>query len=286
MSHAALLLTLASAVMHATWNYWLKRSEDRANVIFGAGYVTVALGLPLYLAWGTPRALLGPVGLYVAASAVIHYAYRALLAATYDRAELSQSYPVVRSAPILVALGAVFFLGERVPALGWAGILTTVGGIYVLYHKELASLGRGGSLRGLGYAAATMLSITCYSLVDKIGVSLGTLHPAEFFYCYDALLSLLYTATLRGAKVRALRRVYRRELGRTVGIALLEPLSYILILTAFTTAPVSYVVSVRQVSVVVAAALGVVLLRERAGGSRLAGAALVVAGVALLKLAG
>ena len=286
MSHTALLLTLLSAVLHATWNYWLKRSEDRANVIFGAGYLTVAAGLPFYLLWGDLTALRGPVALWVGLSAVIHYAYRALLAATYDRAELSQSYPVVRSAPILVALGAVLFLDERIPAWGWVGILTTVAGIYVLYHRELGALGRGGSLRGLGYAGWTMVSITCYSLVDKQAVSLAALHPAEFFYCYDALLSLLYTATLTGARARALRRVYRKELGRTVGIALLEPLSYILILSAFTTAPVSYVVSVRQVSVVLAAVLGVVLLGERAGRSRVAGAALVVAGVALLKLAG
>jgi len=287
MSHAALLLTLFSAVLHATWNYWLKRSTDRANVIFGAGYVTVALGLPAYILWGQPSALLGPVVLWVVLSAVIHYAYRALLAATYDRADLSQSYPVVRSAPILIAVGAVLLLGERIPAWGWAGIFTTVTGIYVLYHKELSALGRGGSVRGLGFAVATMLSITCYSLVDKQGVSLGAIHPAEFFYVYDALLSLLYTATLRKpGRMQALRRVYRRELGRTLGIALLEPSSYILILTAFTMAPVSYVVSVRQVSVVVAAVLGVVLLQERAGRSRVAGAALVVAGVALLKLAG
>ena len=286
MTHTALILTLLSAVLHAVWNYWLKRSQDRATVIFGAGYITVALGLPAHLAWGHPSALWGPVGLWVVLSAVIHYAYRALLAATYDRAELSQSYPVVRSAPILVALGAVLLLDEKIPALGWFGIFTTVAGIYVLYHKELSGLGRGGSLRGLGYAAATMLSITCYSLVDKKGVSLGAVHPAEFFYCYDALLSLLYTATLRRARIRALGVVYRQELGRTVGIALLEPLSYILILSAFTMAPVSYVVSVRQVSVVLAAVLGVVLLREQAGPSRVAGAALVVAGIALLKLAG
>ena len=286
MTHTALLLTLLSAVLHAVWNYWLKRSEDRANVIFGAGYVTVALGLPLYLIWGHPGAMLGPVALWVVLSAVIHYAYRALLAATYDRAELSQSYPVVRSAPILVALGAVLLLGEKIPAWGWAGIFVTMAGIYVLYHRELARLGRGGSLRGLGFAVATMLSITCYSLVDKHGVSLDALHPAEFFYCYDALLSLLYTATLRRPRRRALAAVYRRELGRLVGIALLEPLSYILILCAFTLAPLSYVVSVRQLSVVVAAVLGVVLLHEQATPSRVAGAALVVAGVALLKLAG
>ena len=285
MNRTALWVTLLSAALHATWNYWLKRSEDRSSVIFGAGYVTVLAAAPLYLIWGHPGALLGPVGLWVVASAVIHFAYRALLAATYDRAALSQAYPVVRSAPILVALGAVLFLDERIPLAGWGGILLTVAGIYVLYHHELSSMSRGG-LRGLGFALATMLSITCYTLVDKQGVSLGALHPAEFFYTYDLLLSLLYTGTLNRKRRRSLVAVYRRELGRVVGIALLEPLSYILILWAFTRARVSYVVSVRQTSVVLAALLGVVLLGERAGKSRVGGALLVLVGVALLKLSG
>lgn len=285
MTQTAFLLTLLSAALHATWNYWLKRSEQRATVIFGAGYVTVALGLPFYLWLGHPAALLGPVGLLVVASAVLHYVYRVLLSATYDRADLSLAYPVARSAPILVALGAVTLLGEQVRAVGWLGIGVTMGGILVLYREELTAM-RRGSLRGLAWAVGTMISIACYTLVDKHGMSLGELHPAEFFYTFDVLLTLLYTATVRRRKLPGLWRTWRAELPRVVGIGVVEPLSYTLILAAFTMAQASYVVCVRQVSVVLAALLGVVLLKERASASRVAGALLVVAGVVLLRLFG
>ena len=131
-----------------------------------------------------------------------------------------------------------------------------------------------------------MVSGASYSIVDKLGVAGGQVHPAEYFFCYNALTMLLYSCTLAGWRRRVLKRAWRTQYRRMLGIGLFEPLSYILILMAFRTAMVSYVVSVRQLSVVVAAVLGVALLKERAGWLRIAGAALVVAGVALLRVLG
>ena len=287
MSQTAFILTLASAVLHAYWNFLLKRARDKPSVMFGSGYIAVALGLPLYLILGNPRALLGAAGVCIVLSGAIHYAYRALLAATYEKAELSQSYPVARSAPILVAILAVLFLDEELKPWGWAGIALTVAGIYVLHAREFASFRKSpGALRGLAWAAATMVSVAAYSIVDKLGVAGGRIHPAEYFYCYNTLTMLLYSSTLAGWRARVLKRAWRKEYGRMLGIGLFEPFSYVLILLAFRTAMVSYVVSVRQLSVVLAAAMGIVLLKERAGAFKILGAVLVVAGVALLRAAG
>ena len=62
--------------------------------------------------------------------------------------------------------------------------------------------------------------------------------------------------------------------------------SYALILEALRTTSVSYVVAVRQFSVVFAAALAVIWLRERPSRPRLMGTVAIVGGVALIALRG
>jgi uncharacterized membrane protein len=59
-------------------------------------------------------------------------------------------------------------------------------------------------------------------------------------------------------------------------------LSYSLILRALETSPVSYVVAVRQSSVLFAVALSALWLRERPGRPRVLGAVATVLGVALI----
>ena len=114
----------------------------------------------------------------------------------------------------------------------------------------------------------------------------GTLHPAAFFYAYDAGTMALFSALMLPTRWRRVRRAFTVEPGRLMGVGLMEPLSYMLILLAFRTAKVSYVVSVRQVSVIVATLLGITLLREPAGASSILGAAMILCGVAALRLWG
>lgn len=289
MSHTAFIATLVSSLLHALWNYWLKAAHDQNGTAFASGYLIALVGLPGFLLWGQPRVLDGPMGLLVLLSGLCHVAYRSLLAATYRRSDLSQAYPVARSAPVLVALLAVPLLGERISGPGWLGIGLTVLGLYLLYARELRGLLCGkGKASGLGFALLTMVAVTLYSLVDKASMNQGRMHPAAFFYAAHTASILLYSAALPVLKgqVAAMRRALDGDLGRIVGIGVLEPLSYILILWAFTVAQVSYVVCVRQLSVVMAAAMGVWLLREPAGPARLVGAAVTVGGVVLVRLFG
>jgi uncharacterized membrane protein len=67
-------------------------------------------------------------------------------------------------------------------------------------------------------------------------------------------------------------------------VGILTPGSYVLVLLALTLAPVSYVAAAREVSVVLAVLLGVVVLREGYGRQRLVGSLAIAAGLALLVL--
>jgi drug/metabolite transporter (DMT)-like permease len=90
----------------------------------------------------------------------------------------------------------------------------------------------------------------------------------------------------------ALRRIPRgtwrtlpaAEWARAAGAVAISLASYGLILEAYRRAPASYVVAVRQVSVLFAVAVGAFWLRERPGRARVLGALATVAGVALIAL--
>ena len=60
--------------------------------------------------------------------------------------------------------------------------------------------------------------------------------------------------------------------------------AYALVLIALTTAPAASVAAVRESSVVIAALLGAVVLRERGGPERVVGSVIVLVGVALVVL--
>jgi drug/metabolite transporter (DMT)-like permease len=199
----------------------------------------------------------------------------------------------VRSTPALLPLLAVPVLGEVPSLLGAAGIAVVVSGIWLVH-------GTGLRLRALGapalrYAWLTLLATVGYSLSDKAAMDAlrdggyhGWLPPALVWYCVIVVASSFLFLPL------AFRRVRRAELARTLrvegwrataalGVSLV---GYGLILTAFERAPASYVVAVRQSSVLFAAWIGVAFLGERPDRGRLLGAAATVAGVALIGWAG
>src|SRR3954453_4751217 len=117
---AAFALALSSAFVHASCNLLLahaRDSEAATAVALIAG--TIAFAPVAAITWRLDSG----VWPYLAASATLEIAYFALLAAAYDRGELSVVYPVARgSAPLLVALFSVLLLGTALHTLTVVGI--------------------------------------------------------------------------------------------------------------------------------------------------------------------
>jgi uncharacterized membrane protein len=146
---------------------------------------------------------------------------------------------------------------------------------------------------GALFAYLTLATTVVYSLIDKQAMHLlGESRwsgPAPRALVYMVLLYYAYipffaALSLPSVGWKAVPTVIRRETGRVIGSALCGIVSYTLILQVLQTAPVSYVVAVRQVSVLFAVLLSVFFLRERPGRVRLLGATATVAGVALISL--
>jgi uncharacterized membrane protein len=70
-----------------------------------------------------------------------------------------------------------------------------------------------------------------------------------------------------------------------VAVGTLMMAAYVAVLAAMSVARVSYVVAAREISIVVAALLGTVVLGERQSALRIAGAVLIFAGLCLISLA-
>jgi len=291
MSPAALALVLTAAVIHATWNLLLKRADAEPVTFSWLAAAGGALAIaPFALALhGSELPALGPAQWgAVLASGVLHVAYFIVLQTGYRAGDLSVVYPVARGVgPLLSAIAAIVLLGETATpgsiaglALIVMGTFTIAGGVAMLRKDRSPRMGAG-----LAWGAATGVLIACYTVNDGRAVRLLGVAPLLFYWLSDSsrALILLPVVLARRAQLRATLALAWRAV---IGVALLSPLGYILVLEAMTIAPVSHVAPAREVSMLIAAFLGAKMLSEGELLRRLAGATLIAAGVACLALAG
>jgi drug/metabolite transporter (DMT)-like permease len=267
----AFLLALSAAFIHALWNLLLARARDTE----AATAVAVVVGVIAF----TPAALLtwdvdADVWPYVIASTSFELVYIVLLAAAYRRSELSLVYPLARGvAPVIVLVVGIVALGASSSAAQAAGVCVIGLGVVLVRGRR-----EQPDPRGVAFGLTIAGAIAGYTLIDNAGVEhadplpylILVMAPASFVY-FGAIAWLRGPAALR-AEVKAPTLV--------AGIATVA--SYALALAALQLAPAAPVAAVRETSVVIAAALAWIVLKEKVGPARLAGAALVAGGVVLL----
>ena len=274
MPASALSLTLAAAFVHALWNVLVARSRDpEAATAVALAVAVVAFAPAAVLTWDV-EADATP---YVIASTLLELAFFALLATAYRRADLSLVYPIARGlAPVLVLAVAALALAERPGALEALGVLLIAVGVVLV-----RGLRRPAAPAGTLFAVAVAACIAGYTLVDAEGLE----HAAPLPYLELVLLgpALVYAASLAALRGASTLRDELRPSSVAAGVAMFG--AYALVLAALERAPAAPVAAIRETSVVIAAGLAAVVLRERVSLSRLAGAVLVVAGIALLAAA-
>ncbi len=272
MPASALVLTLAAALLHAGWNVLLAGARDvRATTT-----VTLALSVVLFapvaaLTWEVEGAAVP----WILVSAGLELAYFLLLVTAYSRSDLGLVYPIARgSAPVLVLLAGAI-VGTAVGPVQAVGVVCVAAGVLLV-----RGLRGPTDRRGLLLALAIGAVIAGYTLADKQGIE----HAAPIAYLELVLAPAAACAVLlevqRGRSGELRAAFGRRSLAAAVG----SFAAYGLVLAALERAPAAAVAAVRESSILFAAVLAAVVLREPVGPSRLAGGALVVAGVALVAL--
>jgi len=280
------LAVLCGALLHASWNALIKSGNDKALDTALVHCLGAVVALPFALWVGPPPANAWP---FIAASLLIHIGYYIALVGAYQHGELGLTYPIMRGfAPMLVALASGFFIGEAPTPVAWLGIAgITVGVALVgLAHPGEALHHR----KALMFAFSNAAIIALYTVVDGRGVrasvvdDFGALRYVMTLFVLDGIAYPSLVWWRRSAEGRREIVRYARQrwpvaaLGGGASIG-----SYAIALWAMTRAPVASVAALRETSVLFAALLGTLLLKERFGAQRAFGTGVIVAGVMALR---
>jgi drug/metabolite transporter (DMT)-like permease len=279
MSTGLALIVLLSALMHAGWNFLIKASPDKlldtVALAFGGSLVAVLL-----LPWvPLPEAASRP---WLGVSVFIHIAYFVALVESYRHADLSMAYPLMRGmAPLLVALAA--------PALGEPLSPGLLGGIALvgvgIMLPAVIGLRAGAVARaGLWFALGNSAIIALYTVVDGIGVRLaGNAASYTLWLFFLDAWGILAVAIWR--KKAAIIPHLRQRWPFALSGAVLTVGSYGIVLWAMSIASIPAVAALRETSVIFAALMGSLLLKEQMGRLRVSGAVLIAFGAALIRWA-
>jgi uncharacterized membrane protein len=232
-----------------------------------------------------------PVGwLIILVSAALELGYYGAVVVAYQAGDLSLAYPLSRgSAPLFLSLWGIILLAEQPSPLGLIGIALIAAGLYTVnlprlgdWSAPLAALKTAGPR----WAVFGGLCISAYTALDKVGVA----HVPPLLYIYLVFVVTWLLATppvLRLGGWGALREEWAAGWGRIALAGIVTLLAYSVVLWVVRNGtPAIYAGAVRESSVVLAALVGAVGLREGKLLPRLLGAGLVAGGVALIALTG
>jgi uncharacterized membrane protein len=267
MEPVVIIMVLSSAVLHALRNYFNKRALDKQAFIwwyeiFGLLFFTPIFIIMLF------RVKFSISFSYLLLSGIMHFIYWYFLSKSLEKGDLSRIYPIMRSSPALVLLFSLTILKENVSVLGGIGILLVVCGVYTInmqkigLHEFIIPIRSVFRDHATQYALLTLVSVASYTLVDKIAVS--KMNPVFFAYLYPWVSLGLFTNYIRLTKTKGvLNREWTVRKKSIIICGIMGILGYFLILWAFTLERMSYIIGLRQLSIVFAVFLGGHFLNEK-----------------------
>ena len=304
MTWVALALVLFAAFIHASWNFLLKKSGGGSGLITAASALSLAVYAPIaVVATWLSDYRFHPLHLgLMFGSGVIHTAYFLLLDRAYrSGGDLSIVYPLARATgPLLTIVVAILVLGERPGP-------TAIGGAVLIGAAALLLAGNpfrpsafnpapegprgegeqreGGNARhAVGFALLTGCMIATYTIWDKASVATWLIPPLLYDWGTNFFRVCVLIPWTRHRAAGSIVKAWRERRATVIAIALLSPLSYILVLTAMVFTPVSLVAPAREVSILFAALMGAHFLREGDLVRRVVAAIGMVLGIAGLAL--
>jgi drug/metabolite transporter (DMT)-like permease len=294
----AFVLVTTSAFTHALWNFISKRKNPQAAFFLMASIASAIILSPILIIFRAGLTVIPPVvwGL-IAATGAVQSLYYIFLAAAYRTGDLSHAYPLARSMPVVfVALVSVLLgRGEQIHPLAYVGFaLVTMGCIFLPMPKFSDIHPRHYRHKWVLFALLAAVCITGYTLLDDQSLRmlrslqntpLSNLGWALLFGELEAVsISFFFTIFLLGSKIERdtliQARVPEWKTAAVMGTIIMGTYGLVLLAMAYVS-NVSYVFAFRQLSIPIGAALGMLVRKESATPPKLAGIALVLAGLVL-----
>ncbi len=278
MSIFILLAVLGAAFLHAAWNGLVRTGASRVHVMMVLSAVQGGIGLVFALMRPWPGAEVLP---WLAASGLVHSAYKCFLTYAYEHGDLSRVYPLARgTAPIIVLVTGGVLLGDDLTGHEVAGILTLGLGILLLASGVFTS---GESRRLLPYAFGAAAATAGYSMLDGLGARVAG-DPTAFvgwMFVVDGVIFAGVMTTLRG-------RMAWPGPGRIWAVGSLGAAasygSYAIVVWAMTLAPIALVAALRETSIVFGVLIGWLVFKERMGATKAVSVGLIALGVIVTRL--
>ncbi|WP_372368231.1 EamA family transporter [Candidatus Uabimicrobium sp. HlEnr_7] len=271
-------LVFLSAFMHALWNIAARKVKGDMGVLWISIVLATMISLPSYyfISIDTPTYLKALP--YILATGFIHAFYFIFLAKAYEEGHISFVYPIARGTGVAgTAIIALFFLNEEISMFGFLAIGCVLAGIVIMALGNYTSDKRSALLAfGVG------ITIALYSIIDKLGVE--QIHPI-IYISQMFLFSIFFTAPYIAFKYKDLCRnalIDKKKYIFIVGCGTIS--TYALILFAFRLGNVSYIVALRECSVVLGALFGIFFFKERVNALKIVAIAMIVLGGVLLKV--
>ena len=273
-----IVIVIGAGALHACWNAIAKQVKDGLMAFAWIGLAAGAIGGVGLVFTGMPYRAAIP---YAVASGVIHLGYNLGLMNSYRLGAFNQTYPIARGiSPLVVAIGAYLFAHEHLGAAALAGVVILAVGLMSLAFSA-GRITRADSPAVIA-AIFTGLTIAAYTIVDGLGV-----RHSDDPWAYAALLFVLEGPPI--AVVAAFRRPasqWRDTSAMRYGVlaGTLSVIAYGIVLWAQSRAPLAEVAAIRETSVVFAALIGFLVLREDFGRRRVAAAVVIATGIVLIGL--
>jgi len=275
---SVLTVILIAAVLHASWNAFIK---NKGNGFAKMTILATIIGLivaPFTFVVGIPPL---ETCMYLGVSIIAHTMYMHSLTRAYQNEDFSVAYPFARGlAPLLTVIILLFFFNRSISTNELIGIGIIILGILILFNAQKLKI----NFKILISLLYFPVSIVFYTLVDAMGVK--TADSTQQFIVWLFILipipMLLYSLANQKELVVStfIENKYSLILASIGSLT-----SYSLVLWAYTQAPIYYVASIRESSIIFASLIGLIFFKEKGLVRRLIAAFVLFAGVIMLELA-
>ncbi len=279
MSPMVMLGVLLAALLHASWNFLVKRTDDKhlsmSAVVFG--HFPIAAAVLFFVPAPRPDSV--P---YIIAGAILHTGYQLFLLNSYRHGDLSQVYPMARGvSPLIIASISVLFLGVDLSGLELTAVVMIGTGI-----MSLTMVRRHDGLRNGRAALLAIITggfIAAYSLVDGTGARAAA--TALGYYSWLTIINgIIFAGIMRITRPGLVKKVVFQAWRLTMIGGTASFLAYALVIWAFTLAPIALVAALRETSIICALLLGVFVLKEPLDLVKIIATTITMIGVGVLRL--
>jgi len=292
LNSLAIILVLFSALLHASWNFFIRGSKDpelsNSVIHIFRGFISLPIIFVYFLISEIPD-LIGWI--FIIGTSIIHILYFIFLGKSYKHGELSFVYPIARGLGIgLIPILGVTILNEEINFLGLISIFSIFVGVLLVGGNKKSNIflifqsiqGRQFlKSRAFVYSLLTGLTVSAYSVWDKQGVQ----YVDPLFYmssmCLGSVVAGIGVYKYNYSHV-SIKKILRENFLRNLLGALFSFLSYVLILSALQISQVSLIAPMREIGVVIGAMFGWFFLREKLEKMRVIGIILIFFGTIII----